>query len=501
MVYPAEPREAAALVVFDSTGKKVLWAKRNEKLKFLGGFHSFPGGKVEQGDSQVEVRNASSADEAELIACGVRETFEEVGILLVRNGERLTRGQIPLLHDDLVSGRDEFSSILKFWNLWIDANDFHYSGCWTTPEFSPMRFRTSFFAVICPEKQIPYPAITELEEVAFTEPQEALSIWEKGKVLMAPPVLEALQSFEKTKDTGINEFSREYEKVAKAFAESPATIKLTPRIIQFPLRTKTLPPATHTNCFIVGREQFVIIDPATPFEDEQLKLFEVVDQMVKSGCQPIEIIVSHLHPDHFGGEGPLKNHLRKIWNLDVPLSAHPITIESLRGEVSFDQETKNSYMLKANECDFELSVLHSPGHARGHLCFYDLDQGFLLSSDNVVGQGTVVIAPPEGNMKDYLDSLESLKSLPGLRSLAGSHGAAIKNAKSRIDMYVRHRLEREEQILAAFEKGATSLKTITSIVYSDLSAELLPLAEKSVEAHLEKLIDEGAIEKSALTSS
>ena len=493
MVFPAVPRDAAALVVFDWEFENILWARRNDNLKFLGGFHSFPGGKVEEEDSEVEVRNARDPQEARLIACAVRETFEEVGVLLVRNGERLTVGQIPLLHDDLVSGRETFAYILKHWGLWIDASDFHYAGEWTTPEFSPVRFRTSFFAAKCPQKQIPYPAVTELVEVDFWKPDDALRFWEEGKSLMAPPVIEGLRVFSNPEVTNIEQFSSKYELISKERGESPATIELTPRIMQVPLRTNTLPPATHTNCFIVGREEFVVIDAATPFEVEQQKLFEVIDGMLTKGCKPLEIIVSHLHPDHFGGEVPLKQYLSSKHGVDVPISAHSITIDSLKDKVTFDRETKDSYPLKARGKEFVLEVLHTPGHARGHLCFYDVEQGFLLTSDNIVGQGTVVIAPPEGNMRDYLQSLEEMKELEGLNSLAGSHGAAVKDAKARIQSYIDHRLEREEQVLRAFNEGATDLTSLRSIVYSDLNEDLIPLAQKSCEAHVAKLIEDGKV--------
>ena len=136
---------------------------------------------------------------------------------------------------------------------------------------------------------------------------------------------------------------------------------------------------------------------------------------------------------------------------------------------------------------FAFQVLHTPGHARGHLAFYDAQRGFLLSSDNVVGAGTVVIAPPEGDMTDYLNSLERMKNLPALRHLCGSHGAAVFDARGRIEEYIAHRQEREKQVLEAIDQGAKTAEEITAIVYKGLKPELFPLAVKSVEAHLAKI--------------
>jgi len=124
------------------------------------------------------------------------------------------------------------------------------------------------------------------------------------------------------------------------------------------------------------------------------------------------------------------------------------------------------------------------------LAFYDEEFGFLLPGDNVIGSGSVVIAPPEGNMKTYLASLERMKNLPGLRFLCGSHGAAIFNAKAKIESYIAHRLEREKQILEAMKNGAKAAREIVERVYTDVSPALYALAEKSVEAHLEKLREE-----------
>ena len=192
----------------------------------------------------------------------------------------------------------------------------------------------------------------------------------------------------------------------------------------------------------------------------------------------------------------LQNHFHTKFGLEVPISAHKITAESLRGKVEFQKFIKDGEIIKLKDEDgasFEIKALHTPGHARGHLVFYDETRGFLLSSNNVVGAGTVVIAPPEGEMTDYLNSLEVMKNLPNLRHLCGSHGSAVFDAKRKIDEYIVHRLEREKQIFEAFLKGATSPDEIAQIVYQNLKPELFSLAVKSVSAHLAKLEKEGLI--------
>jgi ribonuclease/clavin/mitogillin len=137
--------------------------------------------------------------------------------------------------------------------------------------------------------------------------------------------------------------------------------------------------------------------------------------------------------------------------------------------------------------------LHTPGHARGHLCFHDADRGALLTGDNILGVGSVLIDPPEGNMRDYLNSLERLRSLPNLSVLFGGHGPAVATPYRKIDEYISHRLEREQNILTAVREGATDPQQIVAKVYTDVSPKAYPMAERAVLAHLEKLLADGAV--------
>ncbi len=498
---PVEPKDAAAvLLVRDG---KVLWARRNPKLKFLGGFHAFPGGKTDPGDRIIEVANCADRDLAAMLVCAVREVFEEVGVLLVRGGDRLTVGQRASLHDDLISGRSRFGEILADWGLSIDACDFAYTGFWTTPQFSPVRFKTRFFIAECPRKQTPYPAIGELEAIEFITPSDALDRWRRSEVLISPPVLIHLQGLSEASGRPLADAARPLLAASDAAAGIIDHIEFNPRLVCFPLRTKTLPPATHTNCFIVGKKRFAVIDAASPFAEEQAKLHELVDRMIADGNRCEMIIVSHLHNDHFGGESALRAHLRERHGRDVPIAAHQATVADLAGKVRFDRTLADGESVALEDAaghGFDLEVLHTPGHARGHLAFYDRGMRFLLSSDNVVGAGTVVIAPPQGNMDDYLRSLERMRDLPGLRFLAGSHGAAVYDARGRIEEYVAHRLRRERQVIEAIGNGARTADEIAAVVYAGLDPPLMPLAVKTVEAYLERLANSEGIHQNFTNS-
>ena len=513
---PAIPKDAAAVILIERDTNKVLWAQRNPALKFLGGYHAFAGGKVDAEDAEIKVKNCEDGEVSKFIVCAAREMFEEIGILLVRNGEKLTSGQRTSLHDDLISKRMSFGEILMHWKLWLDAEDFLYTGFWTTPPFSPMRFKTRFFLAICPPKQKPYQAITEMQNVEFIAPKEALKRWENSEVLISPPVLITLQTlsdnelpianYENSTDTGnqkpktenqkLSNITRQLLKKSKQCRGQIDYIELNSHLTLFPLKTKTLPPATHTNCFIVGKQQFIVIDAASKNKIEQQKLHRFINSYIEKGFVCRGIIVSHLHPDHFGGETVLQEHLQEKYGLQVPIFAHRLTAEGLRGKVEIEKyiEDDDIFSLRDEHGEmFELKALHTPGHARGHLCFYDESLGFLLSSDNVVGSGSVLIALPGGNMTEYLASLERMKNLPHLRFLCGSHGAAVIDAREKIEGYIDHRLKREKMVLEAVEEGAKTKSEIVEKVYSDVSSKLWKLAEKSVEAHLEKLFADGKL--------
>lgn len=515
----ATPKDASAVILLNQNLAEVVWIQRSPSLAFLGGWHAFPGGKLDAEDAEIKVKNCDDKELEQFIVCAAREIFEETGILLTRGSDKLTKGQRASLHDDLTSGRASLKEIFGNWNLWLDAEDFFYTGFWTTPEFSPVRFKTRFFIAVCPSKQKPVAATGELADAEFITPENALEKWKNAEVLISPPVLISLRELAESQKREAAEiiFERENLDLKKTRSQKDKTLNLSAalrfcgenlrrksekldgiinyidlnsHITVFPLRTETLPPATHTNCFIVGRKKFVVIDAASKEETEQRKLFALVDEMIENGGVCEELIVSHLHPDHFGGETALQKHLKEKFDLEIPISAHRLTAESLTGKIEVQKfiEDENVYKL-ADEtgAEFDLVAMHTPGHARGHLCFYDSEKGFLLSSDNVVGMGSVVIAPPEGNLTDYLNSLERMKNLPNLKNLCGSHGSAIYDAKAKIESYIAHRIERENQIKQAINEGAKTASEIVEKVYVGLNEKLFKLAEKSVEAHLEKL--------------
>jgi glyoxylase-like metal-dependent hydrolase (beta-lactamase superfamily II)/8-oxo-dGTP pyrophosphatase MutT (NUDIX family) len=493
------PKDAAAVILLrhntNPQDPEVFLVKRSEKLAFLGGFHAFPGGQFDAGDGLISVKNCDEADTATSISCAARELFEETGVLLARGGEALTQGQRDSLLDDLQSGRMSWGMLLTHYDLHLDAADFTFIGRWVTPPFSARRFDTWFFLVNCPPKQRPQVGEdAELQSGEWTQASAAFARWQRSEILAAPPVLHALD----TLSAGLtDDLVERFLLKPNAHREPVRTIEFRPNYICFPVRTPTKPPATHTNCYLVyNSEELLIIDPGSPYEDEQQALAECIDELTSDAvCSVREIFLTHVHPDHVGGVNALREHLLKR-NLPEPvtIAAHRLTAAGLGGQIQVDRLIDDDETIElSGEPRISLRAMHTPGHARGHICLYEERTGTLISGDNIVGLGSVLIDPPEGNMRDYLRSLKRMRSLPNLSVIFGGHGPAIANPYTKIDEYISHRLEREQNILQAVREGALTPKEIVARVYTDVSPKAHAMAERAVLAHLEKLEADGLI--------
>lgn len=486
------PKDAAAMILFsDPADPKLFWVKRSPRLSFQGGWHAYPGGQLEAGDYTVRVLSCAADITAAACVAAVREVFEETGLLIARGVEALTTARLTEIRDELLAERISFAALLARENLTIDAARLTEAPRWVTPPSVPKRFNTFFFTAWVPDCQdgaqqaliIP----GELESGEWLRPHEAIERWRNGEILVAPPVLRPIQEMMRGLDGFVDRLRSALE------TESPFPYEFRRGFMMCPLRTPTLAPATHTNCYIIGGEELVVIDPGSPYEEEQQILDNVLEALLNEGRRIREVIITHLHPDHIGGV----NHLRDKFK--VPVAAHRLTAEALADSIPVDRFIEDDELIELRGGDIDpdltwrLRALWSPGHARGHLSFYEERTGSLITGDCILGMGTAVIAPPEGNMLDYLASLERMKALPLLTALLPAHGPAQAQVRQIIDYYLAHRQEREAKIVEALSANAQSISDLVKLIYTDVSLSRHPLAELSVQAHLEKLETEGRV--------
>jgi len=234
-----------------------------------------------------------------------------------------------------------------------------------------------------------------------------------------------------------------------------------------------------TNQYIVGKASGLVIDVALSADSNMDGILEQAEAM---GVKKIDkILLTHIHSDHTGGALALRKRC------GAKLGIHRSRKGYLGGEdFQYDDNDR---------IDFgggELHVLHTPGHESGHCCFYETSDKVLFSGDNILGYGTAVIHPPDGNMTDYMQTLERLLGIEMSLILPG-HGPLIGKAEAKIREYIKHRLEREQQVLAALRNGRNTIGDITEAIYVDVSAALKRVAEFSVQAHLEKLVRDGRV--------
>jgi ribonuclease/clavin/mitogillin len=253
----------------------------------------------------------------------------------------------------------------------------------------------------------------------------------------------------------------------------PEVIPVAPGIRVLALRTPTLPPAAHTNVYLVGPEggPVAVVDPGSPYADQQV----VLDAAL--GAIPIELVLlTHHHGDHVGGAVALAER----WG--VPIAAHPATARRLAGRIAVTR------MIEDAEVVHGALAIHTPGHAEGHLCF-EVGKA-TIAGDMVAGLGTILIDPSEGDMALYVASLERLLARPA-GTLLPAHGPAISDGPGKLREYLAHRLMREARVVEALAPDAATIETLVATVYSDTPKLLWPLAERSLLAHLAKLQREG----------
>ena len=508
---------------------EVYIARRDDALAFLGGFDVFPGGKVDPEDHNTPVHNwpaaPSQADDGEATTQGinmhlswgnpgqavaaVRELFEETGVLVADGADALTSDTRNALRRSLDGNGDgngdgenrpDWPGQLRAHGLTINASKLTPISRWTTPAFMPIRFHAVYYAAWLPAGQAPEIWPGELTHGGWFGLDEALKAHRDGDLFLSYPVLETLRAmiavFKTTQgQTPAPQFDLgPLAPQVSAKCRGPATLsvggEMTAGVHILPLQTNTLPPATHTNTYILGGRDLIVVDPSGTEPQEQARLAAYLGDLVRAGGILREIWLTHEHRDHICGT---KSLLKEFGT--VPLCAHPLTAAALPDDLKITRSLKDGDLTEIWIDDGEPAqwrAIHTPGHARGHLCFFEQKSRGLLTGDMVLGLGTVLIDPPDGDMVAYLDSLQRLYELePGF--LFPGHGPTVAASRRRIIKYIEHRLTREAAIVAFLDTAAPDfeLTEVVRAVYGDVDELTMRLALRNVVAHLIKLSSEG----------
>lgn len=264
---------------------------------------------------------------------------------------------------------------------------------------------------------------------------------------------------------------------------SPRPVAVARGVEAFAARTPTLPPATHTNSYALGERDVLLVEPATPFDDERAEWMAWARGLASTGRRVVAIFATHHHPDHVGGAAFFREAL------GVPLWAHAETARRIDAPVARALDEGDVIELDGPRPQ-RWEVSFTPGHAPGHLCLHERELGALVVGDMVASEGTILVARGEGDMTRYLAELRRLSARQARFALP-AHGAPIDEPSRTFDRYVAHRLMREAKVLAALGARGATVDELVPRAYDDAPVAAWPLARLSLEAHLDKLAQDG----------
>ncbi len=233
-----------------------------------------------------------------------------------------------------------------------------------------------------------------------------------------------------------------------------------------------------TNTYLIGSEEVAVLDPGP-------KIPEHIEAILQAGEGKIRwIVCTHTHPDH----SPAWKELAEATGAEV--------IGALPADDMFQDDTfkptstlHHDDVLKTPE--FTLRAVHTPGHVSNHYCFFLEEEQMLFAGDHIMNGSTVVIVPPSGNMKAYIESLQLLLDYP-LKFIAPGHGDVLEDSAAVVEWLVNHRLKREAKVLKGLKQlQSASLDELVAVVYDDVDVSLHSMAKLSLEAHLIKLEVDG----------
>ncbi|MBE9537892.1 MAG: MBL fold metallo-hydrolase [Proteobacteria bacterium] len=234
-----------------------------------------------------------------------------------------------------------------------------------------------------------------------------------------------------------------------------------------------------TNTYLIGNDEVAVLDPGPAIPEH-------IEAILQAGEGRIRwIVCTHTHPDH----SPAWQAVAEASGAEV-IGAPPA--DDMFQDETFKptKEIQHDDVLRTPE--FTLRAVHTPGHVSNHYCFFLEEEQMMFAGDHIMNGSTVVIIPPSGNMKAYIESLQLLLKYP-LKLIAPGHGDVMEDSAAVVEWLVNHRLAREAKVLKGL-RGLknTSLDELVAVVYDDVDVSLHQMAKLSLEAHLIKLETENS---------
>ena len=520
-----KPRPAATLILLRD-GVEVLMLQRTQSAAFLGGAYVFPGGSLDPQDASTDrvvgLTEAQANARLKLASGGiayyvaaVRECFEEAGVLLAcqRDGKPISASRA----ESLMHWRKKpFREMLDAEDLYIPAGDLAYFGHWITAPGRSRRFDARFFVALAPEGQQGSHDAAETVHDVWITPREALERAARGEIELVNATQESLKDLARFTDPrAAFEHARalpEIDENRACWAQGKDGPKIFRRadapyfeihwgdpeetgettydlLAGAPKRldrwvTRLIAPnpglmtGPGTNTYIVGG--VAVIDPGPAIDSHIEKILE--NKNLKW------ILCTHTHLDHSPAAAALKAASgAQILGRPAPAG------QDATFKPDFVLENGQRVDIEGMSGSISLRAIHTPGHASNHLCYLLEETRMLFTGDHVMQGSTVVINPPDGEMRAYLQSLERLLN-EDLAIIAPGHGYLIGAPHREVKRLIAHRLNRERKVVAALERlEHPSLDEMLPLVYDDVPERIHRVAARSLTAHLDKLVAEGAV--------
>ena len=538
---PAPVQAAATLLLLRDTpdGVEVLMTRRSDTASFAPSAYVFPGGRIDAGDAAasalaVAARRPTQPDAQRVQAiAAVRETFEELGVLLAQHADGTPVGptDIAAMDRSTAPGTRPFADQCAARGLRLSTDQVFLFAHWITDRDLPKRFDVPFLVARMPDDQEPQADETEQFEPVWVRPADALQRHRDERFVMLFPTVRSLERlagyatvdallqactheaplFTSCPRAGLlrgataryMEHEMPYGELALVCPDgqivhsldwrSDAPVALLKNVRRLTAPNPGAMTGPGTNSYIVGDADtgYLVIDPGPNDAAHIERLWQATGGDIRM------IVCTHSHADHSPGAVPLQALCAPRPPI-LGLASAPTARESARFTPERALADGERLVLTAGDAALAhtMRVIHTPGHAANHLCLLLEEDGLLFSGDHILNGSTTVVDPPDGHMTAYLDSLDKLDAAcaaSGAEFILPAHGYVLGNARDAIARLRQHRLQREARIAAAMQQVPDGTpEDWLPIAYGDVDARMWPVAARSLAAHVERIREQAA---------